>query len=255
MSNMVIILANAYEEFCYKKNLRDASLSRERNEHNSSKRRGEWRNAKNFIISNKVILYMMIITILGIGIFITGALLKHNIKMIFVGFILYTIGLVIMELKIEKNDVENYRKRRKQYYKRMKGFNNILKYEFNINSREKVEYILKECEKTSKIVGQDIKIAGKVIASWQVIIYPLLTFSMTTILGIDTIKKSFRWQEVVSGVILLLTVLGMIILLSYIIQSVINPFINSNKNRIIKLMTIINDIYINEYLNDSPNRE
>lgn len=250
MSNTVIILANAYEQFNNKTQIRNTirrsnSVS---NVSNNSNRRVKWKELWDFIVSDKWILAMLVLTIIGLGIFIAGSLLKTSIWIMFTGIVLYIIGLVVIVIKVEKNEVKNYKERRRNYYKKLKKFNSVLIYEFKIDSKDKLEYILKECDETSKVVGQEIKIVGKFICSWQNIIYPLITITISTLLGIDTFKNSLTWQDVIIGIVSIVTTIIMIIILLKIIQSIIEPFINSNKNRVNTLKTILNDIYLNYYI-------
>ncbi|MBU3103930.1 hypothetical protein [Clostridium gasigenes] len=242
MSNTVIILANAYEEFCNDR--RNINTNGNLNGNTSVR----WQELRNFISSDIWILVMFILAIISLGIFITGSIFKWSISVMLLGIIGYIIGLVGLVLRGEKNEVKNYRGRRTEYYKKLREFNNILKHEFEIDSKEKIEYILKNCDETSNSVGQDLKIVGQFVVSWQKIIYPVIMVGIGIIVSIDTIKKSLKWEDVTMGLTVLFSIFIMIVILLKMVQSVIEPFINSNKNRVNTLKCILNDINLKEYV-------
>ena len=71
---------------------------------------------------------------------------------------------------------------------------------------------------------------------------------ISIIVSIDTIKKSLKWEDVIIALTILFSIFIMIVILLKMVQSVIEPFINSNKNRVNTLKCILNDINLKEYV-------
>ena len=241
MSNTVLILANAYEEFCNKSRVRGGKRR-------SNNRIIKWQELWEFIASDKRILVMSIIAIMSLVIFSISVLLKANIIFMVISIITYVLGLLGLILSAEKNEVENYRKRRKSYYQKLSSFNCVLKYEFKIDNKDKLEFILKECDQTANLVGKDIKIVKKFLTSWQNIVYPIIMIGVSIAIATDSGTNNLSVGEIISLVINILIIFCMIIMLLNSIQIVVEPFVNSNKNRINFLKSILNDIYMKEYL-------
>ncbi|MGL4874951.1 MAG: hypothetical protein ACRC30_09920 [Clostridium sp.] len=238
MSNTIVLIANSYSEFCNKRN--NNSISNNNN--------GNLTKIRKFFSMDKWIVIMFLAVVIGLGIFILGAIINKSIEPMIFGLALYIIGLILMVRISEKNEIKNYKDRRKKYYRKLSGFNKVLKYEFKIDTREKMEYILKACEEESSRRGQDINLVTRFLSSWKTIIFPIITMIMTAILGVEQIKKSITWQGIVVAVMIVFSIIVMIMIALSFLDSVLEPFKNSDKNRIETLNNVLKDIYLLEYM-------
>lgn len=240
MSTTIIILSNAYEDYINKK--------RKRKNFNGTSNKESSQQKSKFIKSNVILFSILFILIISTIIFTFSILRNWSSVIVIPSFLGYIISMILLIVTSEKDDIKNYRKRRKNYYRNLKGFMNILRYEFELYSKEEIEFMIKECDETSKQFSYDNNLVKKSLDSWKKFIFPIITFGGGFLVKSDTVMKSVSWNMVTIGVVSAILILAMIAGVLYAIQQVIDPMINSYRNRINRLKQVLTDIYLKYYV-------
>lgn len=245
MSNTIVILSNAYEEYNSKIRQRKNSNITTLLKNNSIKNKSIqiWEHIK----SNKSLFVTFFILVVSTAVFLISVIKEESPFIVVPSIISYVVSMFLLTSISEKNDIKNYKKIRRDYDKKLKGFMHVLKYEFKLDSKEKIEYMLKECDETIKELTININLLSKFLDSWKSMFFPIITLGLGYILKIDTIEKSISWQTMFKGMILAILFLLMVIGVLYAIQQIIDTYSNSYKNRINRLKRVLIDIYLKYY--------
>lgn len=248
MSSIVLLIANAYEEF-----ENNASNTNSNNVINNSNTNNNWRirlnKAKNLLIANKILAIMLIILIISMITYGLSIIFNWNNIIIGCSLIIFSLDMFIMVSIVDKKTVKNYSKRKDGYYNKMENFKaTILETQFHINSKNKVEQLIEECDNTCKILKEDSRIIKNPSELWKNIIVPIVTFYIGTIFNLDFISKQITLEVIVQSTMLVIMFLGMILGVYMIIKPMLATIINIDSNRIKRLRNVLNDIYLIHYI-------
>lgn len=246
MSNTIVLLANAYEE--YDKKIRKRIGINRRSSSQNQTSRNSSNKIYDYMRENKFLFFTLLILVMSTLVYIRFVLfLKQPIGAI-ISVFGYAISMFLLIYLSEKDDIKKYNYRRRKYYKKLEGFQRVVKYEFKLDSKEKIEYMIKECDETSKRLEHNNNFVQKFLDSWKNYIFPIITLGLGYVLNSDSAKENISWQTFSIGVISVFSILIMIIGVLYSIQQVLDPITNSYKNRVNTLRQILTDIYLKFYV-------
>ncbi|MBU3106970.1 hypothetical protein [Clostridium gasigenes] len=251
MSNTVFLLANAYEEYDRKK--RESTNFSGVNLSTNNLIRLRLSEFEKYVKLNKLLFIMLLIMIISYASFIIFLMMKVSSALILMlPLIICGISMIIINIRLEKQDVRNYNKNRENYEVKLEEFKIIVKNEFEIDSPKKIEYLIKECEETGNEVSTNNNLVKKFLESWKNIIFPIITLGVGYILKLDNLTKTISLEDIIIGItmiiIIIIIILGFSIGVLCAIQSVVDPFLNSYKNRVNKLKQILTDINLRYYV-------
>ncbi|MGL5479111.1 MAG: hypothetical protein ACRDCB_08760 [Clostridium sp.] len=242
MSNIIILLANAYEEYNNKIRKRSSDFIQNNTNMNSHYKLIE------YIKKNKIIFFILLILVINTVVYITFLLFLKKPIVSIISVLVYGISMFSLIYFTERKDIKKYKNRRKKYYRKLEGFQRIIKYEFKVDSKEKIEYMIKECDETSRQLGYNNNIAQKFLDSWKNYIFPIITLGIGYAMKSDSSKGNISWQTVAFGIISVVSIFIMCVGVLYSIQQVLDPIMNSYKNRINNLKQILIDINLKFYV-------
>ncbi|MBN1042889.1 hypothetical protein DVW07_12595 [Clostridium botulinum] len=232
MSNLIILLSNAYDE-C-------------RNESNHSQKKIF--TVPNWIKNNKILLIVLVVTLISAGIGVYRAINNKIDNLMKVSSIVYFVGIYLLNKFSEIKEIKTYPKKTKEYFKLINRFKNTLRNDFQIYSKEKLKVLIEECEKTIVKLSCNNNLLDKSIKIWKNAIFPLVTFGIGVILKLDNISTTITWTSIVKAIIVSILIILIIIISLFAIQSFINTITNGYRKRVEALKVILNDIYIKDYI-------
>ncbi len=246
MSSIVLLIANAYEEFENNTSNTNSNILI-----NNANTNNNWRikfnKAKNLLIDNKILAIMLIILIISMITYGLSIIFNWNNIIIGCSFIIFSLDIFIMVAMVDKKTVKSYSTRKDGYYNKMENFKAaILETQFHINSKNKVEQLIEECDNTYKILKEDSKIIKNPSELWKNIIVPIVTFYIGIIFNLDFISNQITLEIIVQGTMLVILFLGMILCAYMIIKPA--TIINIDSNRVKRLRNVLNDIYLIHYI-------
>lgn len=226
MNNLVILLADSYDEFRVKNNF---SL--------------ENKKYRNIIIG----IFNIIIIISYLYIYF---IVSENNK--FEKYAIYSmcILLAIFYLLNRVDDYFkkcNYRRRKKEYYKSINRFKEELRKEFKLDSKDKIEALIIECENTIEKLNKQNKFLLYVRSICKNIILPFSTFIMGTIINIDKLKEKITLEIIVKGIGIFVLLLIVTIIVIFGLNLVFDSVSIGQKKRIKELAIVLKDIKIKNY--------
>lgn len=243
MSNIVLLISNAYEEF------QNGTSNTNTNNASNNKWLIYYNKVKDVGRKNKILVLLLITLIISVMIFGLSITLNWNMIIIGCSFIFYSLDMFIIATIVDKRIVKNYSKHKEDYYNKMDNFKlNILDNEFSIDSKSKVEQLIEECDNTCKELKESRKIIKNPSDLWKSIIVPIFTFYIGIIFNIDSISKQISLEIVAQGTVLAILFLGMIIGVYMIIKPILAIIINVDSNRVKRLRNVLNDIFLIYYI-------
>lgn len=246
MSNIVLILGNAYENFENELKSLKGSESIESNKGNSI-----FDQIKNLFKQKKLNILILIILIVSIIFYGLALFLKWNSIVIIVSIVFYSIAMFCIILKVDKNDVKNCIKRKENYFDKIKMFKEqILDEKFSIKTKVQLEQLIKECDEVDKELKDNNKMIKNGPELWKNVMLPIITFLIGAILKLDKISKEISLNGIAVAIMLLVLFLAMILGAYIIIKTLLDPIFNTYINRNNKLKTVLNDIYLMYYIDN-----
>ena len=244
MSNTIVLLANAYEE--YNNKVRKRRNNSSQNSTNTNMNSGN--KVSDYIKENKFLFFMLLILVISTVVYIIFVLYFKKPIGTIISVLGYGISMFLLIYLSERDDIKKYKYRRRKYYKKLEGVQRVIKYEFKLDSKEKIEYMIKECDETSKQLEHNNNFVQKFLDSWKNYIFPIITLGIGYVLKSDSAKGNISWQTFAIAMISVFSIFIMIIGVLYSIQQVLDPITNSYKNRINTLRQILTDIYLKFYV-------
>ncbi|WP_143316908.1 hypothetical protein [Clostridium sp. HBUAS56017] len=244
MSNTIVLLANAYKEYDNKVRKRSGLNRRTSSPNSTNLNSGS--KVSDYFKENKFLFFVLLILVISTVVYIISVLFLKKAIGTIISVLGYAISMFLLIYLSEKDDIKKYNYRRRKYYKKLDGFQRVIKYEFKLDSKEKIEYMIKECDETSRQLEHNNNFVQKFLDSWKNYIFPIITLGLGYVLKSDSANIS--WQTFSIGMISVFSIFIMIIGVLYSIQQVLDPITNSYKNRINTLRQILTDIYLKFYV-------
>ncbi|MEG2743112.1 MAG: hypothetical protein RR891_01575 [Clostridium sp.] len=244
MSNTIVLLSNAYEEYNNKVRKRRNNSS----QHSTNTNMNSSNKVSDYIKENKFLFFMLLILVISTVVYIMFVLYFKKPIGTIISVLGYGVSMFLLIYLSERDDIKKYKYRRRKYYKKLEGFQRVIKYEFKLDSKEKIEYMIKECDETSKQLEHNNNFVQKFLDSWKNYIFPIITLGIGYVLKSDSAKENISWQTFAIGMISVFSIFIMIIGVLYSMQQVLDPITNSYKNRINRLRYVLTDIYLKFYV-------
>ncbi|MBI6874905.1 hypothetical protein [Clostridium aciditolerans] len=246
MSNITFLIANAYKNF---ENHTSDFNNRTNNANSNKKKQVTIDGIKDLLKRNKILVLLLTVFIISILTFGLSLVLRWNDIVIGGSIIIYGICMLAIIPIVDKSDIKNYYKYKDDYYNKIKKFKEEkLEKEFLITSKSKLEQLIKECDVTSNELKESSKIIKNSSELWKNIILPIVTFGIGTVIKLDSISKLITWKIVAQGIVLAILFLFMCIGAYMIIKPILDIIFNDYSNRVEKLKSVLNDIYLIYYI-------
>lgn len=226
INNLVILLADSYDKFRVKSNF---SL--------------ENKKYKSLIIVIFSILIISCCFFLYVILGENNKLEKYAIHSIFIFF-----GSLYLLNRVDDCFKKcNYRRRKKEYYKSINRFKEELRKEFKLDSKDKIEALIVECENTIEKLNKQNKFLVYVRSICKNIILPFSTFVIGTIINIDKLKEKITLGIIVKGMGIFVVLLIVTVIVIFSLNLVLDSVFIGQKQRVKELSIVLKDIKIKNY--------